>query len=81
MLYVYSREDYAESCFVLLWTVIQGKEDYAVLARRENETLSWRETSYMVLNRMKDLGLLPWRLAYLWAGWEIPCLFGGEIWK
>ena len=54
VLYVYSREEAAEGCFSPLWTVFQGKEDYAVLARREDGTLSWRVTFFAVLDGRWD---------------------------
>lgn len=50
VLYVYSREEAVEGCFIPLWTVFQGKEDFAVLARREDGALSWRVTAFSELD-------------------------------
>ncbi len=46
VLYVYSREEAVEGIIRPLWSVFQGKDDFATLARREDGSLSWRMAAF-----------------------------------
>ena len=46
VLYVYSREEAAGGTFRPAFTVFQGKNDFATLARREDGSLAWRKAPF-----------------------------------
>lgn len=46
ILYVCSREKAASGDFCPVWTVFQGRKDYATLARREDGSTQWRSAAF-----------------------------------
>lgn len=46
VLYVYSREEAVGGTFHPAFTVFQGKNDFATLARREDGSLAWRKAPF-----------------------------------
>lgn len=51
VLYIYDREKAAEQDFQPAFTMFQGKDDFATLARREDGSLVWRTASLDNMNR------------------------------